>query len=488
MPPSKWPGRSKKSRWKDEKLHKVKPVTTHKTKTLEAEVNEINNITYQSKRKLALTVRKLVHLVTGLLLLLLTYFIERDVLLVLIIAGSIIAFVTFRFKSWQLIHKTESKSLGTLFYPLGILLSFLLLVDLPLYYFQTALVVLTLSDPLANLSGKINTGNITFRIGKDKKSLFGLIAYSLSNFLVLAVFLPQALFTDVYFVVALLLLAACFELVSWRGSDNLSIPVGLALIFIFQHSQQPDFLFVSAVLIVVFAGTYLLNKLKLLTRNGSLAAGTLGFYLLVIAGWNWLLPVLFFFVSSVFFTRINPMRKKKKKPSGGRNFWQVLANILWALLSSLLYLATTNELFVFFFIASVAAVTADTWASEAGPLFNKRSFSLADRKMHEAGTTGGISFGGTLAALAGAFLVAAGAYFLFYQTWNLSIIGILTLAAFLACFVDTFLGAFVEEKLHQSAFFKKQVKPESFTPNDMVNLAGSFTAWVFYLLMHFLFL
>ncbi|WP_347839261.1 DUF92 domain-containing protein [uncultured Draconibacterium sp.] len=453
---------------------------------MEAEVNEINNTTYPSDRTLALTVRKLVHLVTGLLLLLLSYFIERDVLLVLIIAGSIIAFVTFRFKSWQLVHKTESKSLGTLFYPLGILLSFLLLLDLPLYYFQTALMVLTLSDPLANLSGKINTGNITFRPGSDKKSLFGLMAYSLSNLIVLAVFLPQALFADVFFVLAVLLLAACFELVSWRGSDNLSIPVGLALFFIFQHTQQPDFLFVCGVLMVVIAGTYLLNKLKLLTRSGSLAAAALGFYLALVAGWNWLLPVLFFFVSSVVFTRINPMRSKKKKPSGARNGWQVLANILWALLSSMLFLATTNERFIFLFIASVAAVTADTWASEVGPLFNKQSFSVADWKMYRAGTTGGISFGGTLAALAGAFLVSAGAYYLFFQTWNPTDIGILTLAAFLACFADTFLGAFVEEKLRQSAFFRKQQKQDSLAPNDLINLAGSFTAWVFFLVLYVL--
>jgi len=455
---------------------------------LETEIHEGNKTTSLTKRRKALTVRKLVHLVTGLLILFLTFTITRQLLLILIIAGSVFSFATFRHKWLQLVHKTDNKSLGTLFYPLGILLSFLLLGGLPVYYFQTALMVLTLSDPLANLFGRIGTGNILFRIGQDKKSLYGLMAYSFANLFVFAVFLPQALFANVYFVVALLLLAACFELVSWRGSDNLSIPVGLALFFIFQHTQQPDFLFVSVVLAVVFVGSYLLNSLKLLTRYGSLAAGALGFYLLVIAGWNWLLPVLFFFVSSVIFTLINPMRKRKNRPSGGRNSWQVMANILWALLSSVLYLVTTNELFIFFFIASVAAVTADTWASEAGPLFNKRSFSVADWKMHKAGVTGGISFGGTMAALAGAFLVSAGGYYLFFDMWNPAGIGILTLSAFLACFADTFLGAFVEEKLHQSAFFKKQQKPESFTPNDLVNLGGSFTALVFFLLLHFLFL
>ncbi len=467
--------------------NKVKPGTTEdKIKALEAKEKEINTTTSLTPRKKAFIVRKLVHLITGLLILLLTYTIERNILLILIFAGSIISFVTFRFKSWRLIHQTDNKSLGTLFYPLGILLSFLLLADLPLYYFQTALMVLTVSDPLANLSGQINTRNILFRIGRDKKSLYGIIAYTLSNLAVAAVFLPPALLADAFFVVTLLLLAAYCEVISWRGSDNLSIPIGLALFFIFQHKQQPDFLFISVVLTVAGAGASMLYAWKLLTRYGSLAAGLLGFYLTVIAGWNWLLPVLFFFFSSVIFTKIDSSARRKKIPSSGRNVWQVVANILWALLSSVLFLVFKNELFIFFFIASVAAVTADTWASEVGPILNKRSFSVADWKMHIAGTTGGISFGGTAAALAGAFLVSAFSYYLFFDTWNWIRISILTLSAFLACFVDTFLGAFAEEKLHELSFFKKQKTTEVFTPNDVVNLGGSFTAWVFFLVLYLL--
>ncbi|QIA06482.1 DUF92 domain-containing protein [Draconibacterium halophilum] len=453
---------------------------------MEAKEKEINTTTSLATRKKAFMVRKLVHLFTGLLILLLTYTIERHVLFILIIVGSIISFVTFRFKSWRLIHQTDNKSLGTLFYPLGILISFQLLADLPMYYFQSALMVLTVSDPLANVFGQINKRNRIFRIGKDKKSIYGVMAYSLSNLVVLLVFLPHVLLADVFFVVALLLLAAYCEVISWRGSDNLSIPIGLALFFIFQHTQQPDFLFVSVVLTVIGAGAYLLYKWKLLTRYGSLAAGLLGFYLSLVAGWNWLLPVLFFFASSVIFTKVNPTDRKKKSQLGGRNAWQVVANILWALLSSMLFFITKNELFIFFFIASVAAVTADTWASEAGPLLNKRSFSVADWKMHKAGTTGGISLGGTAAALAGAFLISALSYNWFFDAWNQTEIALLTLSAFLACFADTFLGAFIEGKLHQLTFFRKQQKPESITPNDLVNLGGSFTAWVFFLVLYFL--
>lgn len=313
-----------------------------------------------------------------------------------------------------------------------------------------------------------------------------MVAYTLCNVAVFYVFLPPALLNNGFFMSALLLIALALEVISWRGSDNLSIPLGLSLFFLFQHAQAPDFVFVNVVFIVLFIGAYLLYSLKMLTQNGSIAAGLLGFYLLVVAGWNWLIPVLFFFVSSVAFTKINWFGRKRKASSGGRNGWQVLANIFWALLSSILFLITENELFIFLFIASVAAVTADTWASELGPVFNKKSFSVADMKMHEAGITGGISLGGTLAAFAGAFIVSGLSYYLFFHTWNLTIIGILTLSAFLACFADTFLGAFWEEKMYDSEYFTKQKNAESIDPNDLVNLGGSLAAPVFYLLFYFL--
>lgn len=440
------------------------------------------------KKHKALILRKLVHLLTGLLILLLTYTVERDVLLLLIIAGSLFAFATYPLSSFRLIHKTSYHSLGTLFYPVGILGSFLLLYELPLYYFRTALLILVVSDPLANLFGQIKWQNRFFRVGNDQKSLYGLLAFTVSNLLLFYLFLPPSLLDNFFFVLALLLVSGGLEGISWRGSDNLSIPLGLALFFLFQHSRQPDFLFMSVVLVVAGAGSYLLYKWKMLTRDGSLAAGFLGVYLLVVAGWNWILPVLFFFVSSVLFTKINRRDHKKETQAGGRNAWQVLANILWALLSSVLFLITRNELFIFLFITAVAAVTADTWASEIGPLVNKKSFSVADWKMHRAGITGGISLGGTLAALAGAFGVSAGSYVLFFDGWNGTTIAVLTGSAFLACFADTFLGAFVEENLRRIPVFNKRENPESIEPNDLVNLAGSLTAPLFFVMAYWLFL
>ena len=426
-----------------------------------------------------LLIRKSIHFFTGMLILVLTWLLEREVLLWLIVGGTLFSFATFRYQRFYLLHKTSDASLGTLFYPLGILGAYLLLWSLPLYYFQASLMVLILSDTLANLIGQIKNGNGKFRILRDSKSMHGIAGYVAASLVVFFVFLPLHLLANPFYVFFLLALAVTFEVLSWRGSDNFSIPFGMAVFFYLSVVYQPDYRMLSVVMVLLTAGSFVLYHQQMLTLQGTLAAWLLGNYLLALPGFQWIVPVLLFFFSSVLFTRISASKRQKKGRGGNRNAWQVTANILWAVVSSALWLATGNDVFVILFIAYVAAVTSDTWASEIGPLFNPRSFSLAHMRWHKAGVTGGVSPAGTLAALAGAFVIAAVSWWLFFGQWNTGMIALITVAAFLACFADTLLGAFVEPRLLKMPFFRKGHSPEAITPNDLVNLGGSLTAGFF---------
>ncbi|MBN2883325.1 MAG: DUF92 domain-containing protein, partial [Clostridia bacterium] len=167
--------------------------------------------------------------------------------------------------------------------------------------------------------------------------------------------------------------------------------------------------------------------------------------------------------------------------------WQVIANIVWAVTSSLLFLFTHNQIFILFYISIVAAVTADTWASEIGPLLNKRCFSMATMRTVPAGANGGISFFGSVAALSGAALISSLSYYVFFGYWQWDIIAIITASAFLACFMDSLLGAFAEEKMLQMNYFRKRRTLESITPNDLVNMIGAGTAFIFFLLLTWIF-
>lgn len=431
--------------------------------------------------------RKLIHLFTGLTIWILSYILEKDVLLYLILAGTLFSFLTFNYKKFHFLHNTEDNSLGTLFYPVGILTSYLITWDLPSYYFQSSLLVLSISDPLANFAGQMQIGNSWIRTFQDKKSIYGIIVYTFSAYLILYLLLPDLLRLNILFMVFVLLWAIILETVSMRGSDNLSIPTGLALLFLLTYHYEVDYLLLGAITIALAAGCFLLFQLNILTRRGSFVAFLLGFYLAGIGGWSWLLTVLLFFLSSAAFTKLHHAKQGVKDISTVRNAWQVIANIVWAVISLSFFLFTQNEIFILFFIAFVAAVTADTWASEIGPLLNKRCISLAHMRMVPAGTNGGISFFGSLAALTGASVVSASSYYIFFGHWNWAMIAILSISAFMACFADSLLGTFVEGKLLRLKYFNNRNTLESITPNDLVNMIGSGTAFVFYILLKWIF-
>jgi uncharacterized protein (TIGR00297 family) len=425
-------------------------------------------------------IRKAIHLLTGLVLFGLTYVIEKQTLLMLIVGGTAFAFITFPLQRFRLLHKTANSSFGTLYYPVGILLSFLVLYDLPEYFFRISLLTLTISDTLANLIGVIKTGNGMFTIWHDKKSYFGVTGYVFSALVILHAFLPASVFADGWFVMLVLMLAVNFEIISRRGSDNFSIISGLSVFFFIHYHNALNFSFLTVTMLIMALGCIILYRLKILTRMGSLTAYILGFYLTGVLGLNWVVPVILFFITSVAFTKIHDAKARKRTKSDPRNAWQVTANIMWAVISSILYLITKNDVFVYLFIVFVAAVTADTWASELGPVFHKRSFSFSDMKMHEAGTTGGISLAGTMAAFAGALMISAVSWYLFFSIWSWPDILLLSFAGLLACFADTFLGAFVEEKIMKMPYFQKENSHSHLSPNDLVNLLGSLSAVLFY--------
>ena len=440
-------------------------------------------MTYQK----GLIIRKLIHLSLGLIILILSCVLERNFLLYLIIGGTIFSFLTFNYKKFHLLHKTTDASLGTLYYPVGILSSYLILYNLPLYYFHSSLMVLSISDTLANFAGLIQKGNIWIRTFHDRKSIYGITTYSLSAWLILCLLLPDFLSSNIPYILFALLWAVILEIASMRGSDNFSIPVGLALFFLLTYQTEVDFFYLSAILVALAPACFLLFKFNILTRRGSFLAFLLGFYLAGIGGWPWLMPVLLFFLSSAAFTKLHHTIKGVGTKSTARNAWQVIANIIWAITNSALFLFTRNEIFILFFIAFVAAVTADTWASEIGPLLNKRCFCLSNMRTVPAGTNGGISFFGSLAAVSGVTIISSLSYYVFFGSWHWDIIAIISVSAFLACFADSLLGTFVEDKMLLMNYFKKRKTLESITPNDLVNMLGSVTAFAFYLLLSWVF-
>lgn len=430
-------------------------------------------------------IRKSVHLITGVVIFYLTFHISRQALLILFVAGTFFSFITYFIKRFNYIHVTGDSSWGTLLYPVGILTSFLLLYEKPLYYFQVTLLFLAISDTVANIGGLLLRGNPSFTILGERKTPLGVIGFAVTALFISFALLPASETLTASYMILTVICVIHFEVISIKGSDNLAIPLGTALFFFLTYEQRFNAGWISALIVAMATISILLYKTNILTRKGTIGAHLLGIYFFGILGIEWGIPVALFFITSVIFTKIHGFNKKQKQDTGQRNVWQAIANIFAAIVVSNLFLVSGQPIFKLLFISAVAAVTADTWASEIGPVFHKKCFSLSEWRTATSGVSGGISIAGSLAAFSGAFFVSMMAWVVFFQEMDMFMVLIITLSGFLASFVDSLLGAFLEPRLNKMNYFLKKEGSESVSPNDIVNLLASATAPIIYLLLNY---
>src|SRR5512136_2595560 len=163
--------------------------------------------------------------------------------------------------------------------------------------------------------------------------------------------------------------------------------------------------FLCAVMIAFLA--YRAGSLSRSGAWGALLEGTLIFGL---GGWRWAVILLAFFISSSLLTRTFAKRKaalnEKFDKGGKRDIGQVLANGGIASIFAGLHFFFPQASWTWMaFAASLAAVNADTWATELGVLNPSMPRLITNWRPVERGTSGAISVYGTLAAAGGAVLV-----------------------------------------------------------------------------------
>ncbi len=250
---------------------------------------------------------------------------------------------------------------------------------------------------------------------------------------------------------------------------------------------------------IVAFGAY---RARSLSRSGAWGALLVGTIIFGVGGWRWAVLLLTFFISSSGLTRLFGKRKaslnEKFDKGGQRDIGQVLANggvaSVFAGLSFFFPQAVWPWLA---FAASLAAVNADTWATELGVLNPSMPRLITTFKPVERGTSGGISLYGSLAAIGGAALVALLAGLVRPVGEFLSVAGIALLGGMVGAFFDSFLGATVQaiylcphceketEKhpLHTCGTQTVRLRGWSWMNNDLVNtfcaLAGSIVGLVF---------
>jgi len=203
--------------------------------------------------------------------------------------------------------------------------------------------------------------------------------------------------------------------------------------------------FLLALLIALLA-----YKVRSLDKSGAIAATLEGTLIFGLGGWQWAILLLAFFISSSALSKMFKTRKKdlKEKFDKGsqRDAMQVLGNGGLAAFFALLHFFFPSALWTWLgFSAALAAVNADTWATELGVLNPSQPRMITNlKKKVEKGTSGGISITGTLASLAGSALIGILAGIFTPAGDALSIFIIVTLAGLLGALFDSLLGATVQ--------------------------------------------
>ena len=305
-------------------------------------------------------------------------------------------------------------------------------------------------------------------------------------------------FSFTYLFVSSALIAAIitlFDAASSKGAEYLNVPLFTGiLIFIFLETQNNELLFnFSLGLFLSLVVAYLSYKVEFLTLSGAVVTFLLAGFIFGLGGWKWSIPILAFFILSSILSKV---RKKKNtdvdfyfEKTGVRDHWQVIANGGLGGILILLNQMSPNEIYYYAYLASLAAVCADTWATEIGTMYPAKTVNILTFKEIAQGVSGGISFRGTFGAFLGAFVIAISG--MFWVKATLFYFALVSFAGLLGSIFDSLLGATVqlqnqcvvcekitERQIHCGAE-TKYFRGLKWLNNDIVNLsAGLFGIFV----------
>ena len=252
-----------------------------------------------------------------------------------------------------------------------------------------------------------------------------------------------------------------------------------------------------AAFILAFIIAIISSKLKFLTLEGILAQFVLAVLIFGFGGLKWAVPIIvFFFLSSILST----IRGKKNKnvelyfeKPNQRDQYQVFANGGISGLLVILSQFIKPELLYYIYVSSIAAVCADTWATEIGTMWKTRTINILSFKEEEQGTSGAISLNGMLGSLLGAVMISLSSLY-WIRPDKLYYLYFTAAAGLFGSIVDSIIGASVQAQYYCEVCGKitekkfhcfrnaNKIKGISWLNNDVVNFITSLSGGFFFIL------
>lgn len=237
-------------------------------------------------------------------------------------------------------------------------------------------------------------------------------------------------------------------------------------------------------------------RVRSLSLSGAIAATCTGTAVVGGGGWWGGMLLVAFFVSSSGLSRAGRQPSDGASPVRGsrRDAVQVLANGGVAAGCALVLAITQDGSWCVALAASLAAANADTWATELGRLSGQRPRSIVSFRQVPPGTSGGVSFAGTIASFTGASLIGIMAVAGWGNDWlaipatepNLArLLMIVVGCGFVGSLVDSVLGATVQARYrcpqcnvitespdHRCGTRAELVRGVRWVTNDVVNVSA----------------
>jgi len=191
----------------------------------------------------------------------------------------------------------------------------------------------------------------------------------------------------------------------------------------------------------------------LLDISGILAATVTGLTVSLLGHWTWLVALFIFLVTGSVATKWKMEEKKalslEEANEGLRGWRNVLANGGAVSLVAIFNFFNPGEEWIYLAaISSISVALSDTLASEIGSL-DLRTRSITNLQSVPAGTNGGMSPTGTVAAFVGALVIGVVGVVFSPDDSTISEINLLfliTIIGWLGCQVDSLLGALLENR------------------------------------------
>lgn len=394
--------------------------------------------------------RKLIHIMIGFVFVILNSYIGTGSLHFLAVCLVCLLLLAIDYRRHLLPHMSSDgdNSPGTVYYAVSMSAMALISYFAPESFtlpFGIAVFCTSLGDGLAGIVGQAITRHNP-RIWYSK-SIYGtvtnLLVSSLGTYLLaLSLDLPLVF----WHCIVIGGVATILELVSSRGLDNLSLPLGVFGVTAFMLNCADAAEYIAPILLIPMMIAIVLKK-RLLTPLATVMATLLGTVVSVALGNLGFIVLLAFFIGSTITDKIkekyNKSRQNSEKENKPRTSRQVMANGILPLVSSILYIVTDDHVFLLAYVSTLSEAFADTASSSIGSL-SVRAYDIFRFRRCEAGESGGMSPLGTATALVSAALLSSIAL-LFAAITPLELL-LVSLIGFVGSIADSLFGSLLQGK------------------------------------------